>query len=210
MIALLPGYSFMYYQGLTGMPVLLALLFSLLSFPFVSRALTAGVRNRKFYFDLGVGGILFLSACFIYPIFAFTVIPTAFIFSAFRTDSLFPKRVYLCVKFCVFYAVTALTYYITVKTSIAIAGYFGVSIYDLKIYRRHYCAAQWRYGHPTPDCDRRIKVLVILTNFKILHLLKMKQVAPARVLMMVQICVPNPLNGHLTCRRPTCPPNSVP
>jgi hypothetical protein len=40
LVVLLPGYAFMYYQGLTGMPVLLAV-FSLLSFPFASPALTA-------------------------------------------------------------------------------------------------------------------------------------------------------------------------
>lgn len=102
MVALLPGYAFIYFQGLTGMPVLLALLFSLLSFPFVSRALMAEVRGRKYYMDLGVGGILFLSACFIYPIFAFAVIPTSFIYSAFRPDPSFFKRVYLCAKLCIF------------------------------------------------------------------------------------------------------------
>jgi F5/8 type C domain len=135
MVVLLPGYAFIYYQGLTGMPVLLALLFSLLSFPLASRAFTAEKRSRIFYFDLGASGILFLSACFIYPIFAFAVIPTSFIFSAFRGDYSFSKRIYLCIKLCVFYAVVALTYYITVKLSIALAEYFGKSIYDLKIYR---------------------------------------------------------------------------
>lgn len=135
MVVLLPGYAFMYYQGLTGMPVLLALVFSLLSFPFVSRALSAEERSRKFYFDLGVGGILFISACFIYPIFAFAIIPTAFIYSSFRPDLSFSKRIYLCVKLCVFYATAALTYYLTVKSSIAMAEYFGESIYDLTIYR---------------------------------------------------------------------------
>jgi hypothetical protein len=136
MIVLLPGYAFMYYQGLTGMTILLALLFSLLSFPFATRALTAEKQGgRKFYLDLGVGGLLFLSACFIYPIFAFAVIPVSFIFSAFRPEPFLWRRVSLCARLCVFYAVTALIYYITVKSSIAIAEYFGKSIYDLKIYQ---------------------------------------------------------------------------
>ena len=135
MIALLPGYAFMYYQGLAGMPVLLALLVSLASFPFTSRALTAEERNRKFYIDFGVGGILFLTACFIYPIFAFAIIPTAFIFSAFRPQSSFWQRVSLCARICIFYAVVALIYYLMVKTSVALAEYLGKSIPDLKDYR---------------------------------------------------------------------------
>lgn len=135
MIVFLPGYAFMYYQGLTGMPVLLALLFSLLSFRFTSRAFTTEGKYKKVYFDLGVGSVLFLSACFIYPIFAFTVIPTAFIFSAFRPESALRDRVYLCAKFCILYAVVAIIYYLTVKSGIAIAEYLGKSIPDLKNYR---------------------------------------------------------------------------
>ena len=135
MVVLLPGYAFMYYQGLTGTPVLLALAFSLLSFSFISHALTAEERGRKLYINLLTGGLFFIAACFIYPIFAFAVIPMAFIFSAFRAESLFGKRVYLCIKLCFFYAFVALTYYLTVKSGIAIAEYLGKSIPDLKSYQ---------------------------------------------------------------------------
>ena len=135
MIVLIPGYAFMYYQGLTGMPVLLALLFSLLSFPFASRAFTAKERNRHFYLDLGASCALFITSCFIYPIFSFAIIPAIFIFSAFHSERSLSQRVGLCVKLCIFYAVASLTYYIIVKFGIAVAEYFGKSAHDLEKYQ---------------------------------------------------------------------------
>lgn len=134
MIALLPGYAFMYYQGLTGIPVLISLLFSLLSFHFTSRAFVEKT-GRSIYIDLAIGGSLFLSTCFLYPIFAFAIIPTAFIFSAFRPDIAFSRRIFLCAKLCAFYATVSLIYYLIVKTGISIAEYYGKSIPDLKDYQ---------------------------------------------------------------------------
>ncbi|MDH5763826.1 MAG: glucosyltransferase domain-containing protein [Nitrospinota bacterium] len=134
MVALLPGWAFMYYQGLTGLPVLISLAISLLSFHFVSRGITKP-KSKRYYLDLGVGGILFISACLIYPIFAFAIIPLLFIYSAFRPETPLSIKVHLCVKLFIFYFVSALTYYLIVKTGILFAEQLGKTIPDLKNYR---------------------------------------------------------------------------
>ncbi|MDH3256582.1 MAG: hypothetical protein OEM27_03100, partial [Nitrospinota bacterium] len=134
MATLLPGYAFMYYQGLTGLPVLLAFPLALLSFHFISPALTEKIEGNTTY-GLVMGGIFFLSACFIYPVFAFTVIPTAFIFSAFRPEISLGKRISLCARFCAYYLVVSIIYFLMVKSGITVAEHLGKSIPDLKNYR---------------------------------------------------------------------------
>jgi len=83
-----PGYCFMYYQGLTGAPVMLAAALGMVSFLFFRRATkNIGQMKSALAYILSSGAI-FILACFIYPAFAFTSLALALLYAMFENEDL--------------------------------------------------------------------------------------------------------------------------
>src|SRR5262249_34661994 len=86
-----PGYSFMYLQGGPALMVLIAPILAAASFDSLRKRLDAKPSSLSFFvLKLWLPCLLFLAACMIYPIWAFLVVPLAFI--AFAFDDIRPLR----------------------------------------------------------------------------------------------------------------------
>jgi hypothetical protein len=118
-----PGYSFMYFQGLTGGPVVLSLLFTAVSFDFLMRADDGLGRKAMGWVSTRAAASLlcFLLACFIYPAFAFVWVPLALAYLGFDHSLNVDARINRCLRTVLFYGIGSVLYYVLIKAAIAAA-----------------------------------------------------------------------------------------
>lgn len=119
---LTPGYSFMYFQGLTGGPVVLSLLFATVSFSFLMQADDGLGRKamRRVSARTASSLLFFLLACFIYPAFAFVWAPLALAYLGFDQSLSVDARMKRCLRTVLFYGMGSVLYYVFIKAAIAL------------------------------------------------------------------------------------------
>lgn len=124
---LAPGYSFMYLQGGPAAIVLLALMLAAGSFDILTKRLEVNATLQRYPIaGLWLPSLLFLSACLIYPSWAFIVIPLAWIEFGFQTDKPLLDRTKRLLVTLTFYLLNALAYYAFARLSVlmlALNGY---------------------------------------------------------------------------------------
>jgi hypothetical protein len=111
LFVLSPGYAFMYYRGLSAIMILIALILAILSYIFLRQTISEDFHKNK----LLLSSVFFLTACLIYPAWAFVV----FIFTL--TDFLFcinserlTRLKHLLIKVFFFTAISIM-YYLIIK-----------------------------------------------------------------------------------------------
>lgn len=107
-----PAYSFMYLQGLPALMVLISIVLAAASYKHYTESLTSdsGRYKHSIYSSL-----LFLTACMIYPAFAFIVLPLALMkFASSDADSVAQKLKELSLTLA-FYGLMSGIYYLFVK-----------------------------------------------------------------------------------------------
>jgi hypothetical protein len=116
-----PGYAFIYFQGMTGAPLLLCVLLAAGSFSLLSKGLDE-IREPRAHAlaeALAVPFVLFVAACMIYPAWAFVVVPLAWLHSVFDGSRPVERRLSRFAAALTFYVFAALLYYVIVKLMIA-------------------------------------------------------------------------------------------
>ena len=104
LLVLSPGYAFLYYNGLESVMKLIALILATFSYIFVRQAISGVFHKNK----LLLASALFLTACMIYPPWAFVVFMFSLIDFLFCTEherkqkiKIFTdKNIFLCSNFC--------------------------------------------------------------------------------------------------------------
>lgn len=110
-----PGYSFMYLQGMPAAMVLISVILAAASFNQYSRRNEAGRGRFKAILS---SFFLFLSACLIYPAYAFVVLPLVFIEFGFSLKEKFSKRFFNLLSALGFYFGASVFYYAMVKAAV--------------------------------------------------------------------------------------------
>lgn len=128
-----PGYSFMYAQGMTAGMVLLSVPLAAASFQYL-RIIDEEVGFRRKVRSLLVGCTLFISACLIYPTFAFVVVPLALIEFGFHGSRPLPVRLRVLFSKLVFYVIASVFYYAIIKLSVFFMEVWGGKLQSLGIY----------------------------------------------------------------------------
>lgn len=133
---LTPGYTFMYMQGLTGAPVLLAVFFATCSFELVLRAdeqrPTQGKRGYGTVLSAAAG--LYLIACLIYPSFAAIWAPLALVHLGFDRAIAWPEKFRRFLHTTIFFVISSVVYLLLGKAFIVVYERFGGLLPDLGEY----------------------------------------------------------------------------
>ncbi|PLW77266.1 discoidin domain-containing protein [Cohaesibacter celericrescens] len=127
-----PAYSFMYLQGWPALMVLLSIVLSGASYKYLSEIDSWVLGNYKTYIK---SAILFLSACMIYPAFAFIVLPLLLINFATNIKLTILKRIIELVFSLFFYALISFIYYGITKIVIFILFLTKGDLPDLGNYK---------------------------------------------------------------------------
>jgi hypothetical protein len=111
-----PGYCFMYYQGLAAAPVLLAAILGICSFIVLSRMnVTAAVQIRQQIPRIALGSAIFILACCLYPVYAFTAVALTLIYAALDRGAAIRARVLRMFALLCIYGGVALVYMVLAK-----------------------------------------------------------------------------------------------
>lgn len=128
-----PGYAFMFFQGLTAIMVLISILLAAGSFFFVNEWIVALVDKRKCnHWLLLTSASLFILSCFIYPAWAFIVIPLAVIPFAYSSND--RNRFVALAVAIAFYLLCAAVYFVLSKLLIVLAGLSLNDVHQLGAY----------------------------------------------------------------------------
>jgi len=113
---MVPGYSFMYLQGLTAAMVLISIVLATASFSVLRKVIDEPKNARQFKFKKFLRSfLLFFSASLIYPAWAFLVISLALIAFGFDKKKTLIERFRDLLLTILFYLVAAIFYYLFVK-----------------------------------------------------------------------------------------------
>lgn len=112
-----PGYSFMYFQGLTAAMVLFCLIISTASFSGLKLWLDRTKEEKISWFEkIPITPLLlFIVACMIYPAWAFIVIPFALIYFGFDMNKSVSQRIRRFMITISFYFLASIIYYLIIK-----------------------------------------------------------------------------------------------
>lgn len=132
---LAPGYSFMYLQSMPALMVLGSILLAGASFENLEKKLggRGEIPARKLHY-LITPFLFFISACMIYPAWAFIVIPLAMIQFGFNDQNPIKDKVRKFVSILLSYFIFSLIYYLIVKIFLVIIKLKYGSIQDLGDY----------------------------------------------------------------------------
>lgn len=112
-----PGYSFMYFQGMPALMVLIAVFFATASYKKFTEINVLSYHKWK---EITSSSIYFLIACLIYPAYAFIVLPYALLSFATDIKSTRFERIRKLFFAVFFYGISSALYYLIVKISVAI------------------------------------------------------------------------------------------
>ncbi|MHB1606649.1 MAG: discoidin domain-containing protein [Leptospirales bacterium] len=117
-----PGYSFMYFQGLTSAMVLLCLIIATASFSRLNLWLDRTKEEKIRWLEkIPIAPLLlFIGACMIYPAWAFIVIPLGWIYFGFDTNKPVGQRVQRFAITISFYFLASIIYYLIIKILIKV------------------------------------------------------------------------------------------
>ncbi|MCB2263906.1 MAG: discoidin domain-containing protein [Candidatus Thiosymbion ectosymbiont of Robbea hypermnestra] len=116
-LVMVPGYSFMFLQGMTAMMVLISIIFAAASFRLFSQRNINGCSKLKTLF---LSSAFFILACLIYPAYAFIVIPLTLIEFGFNVSERISKRIYTLFNSLAFYFLSSVFYYAFIKIGVLI------------------------------------------------------------------------------------------
>jgi len=130
-----PGYSFMYFQGLPALMVLLSVPLSAASYKHHAKS----ISSQRYQYDQALASaVLFVTACMIYPSFAFIVLPLLFIrFAANNTSTILVRLRSLAISIfyylflsCIYYTIIKLTLYVmtSIQGTLPDLGIYKVSV----------------------------------------------------------------------------------
>jgi len=126
-----PAYSFMYFQGLPALMVLISVVLAAASY---NRYIKSLASNRGRYKHLLYSSLLFLASCMIYPAFAFIVLTLALVkFAGSSVGGFVTKLIDLIVTMA-FYGLLSGIYYLFVKLSVLILTHFQGNLPSLGSY----------------------------------------------------------------------------
>jgi hypothetical protein len=111
---ILPGFIFMAELGLNGAPVVLAVTTAVASFSQLSRSAFATGRN-VLCARSARASLLFVIACFLYPAWAFVIVPLALIRSFLGETNSIAAKVRGCGRLLLFYAFAGVIYFLLAK-----------------------------------------------------------------------------------------------
>jgi hypothetical protein len=115
-MVLTPAYSFMYLQGMPAAMVLIAPILAAASYKLYSqRKRGAGGKLKK----AAISFCLFVTACLIYPAYAFVVLPLALLEFGFDLSETLSNRLKNLVSTLSFYFGASLFYYVLVKVTVS-------------------------------------------------------------------------------------------
>lgn len=109
-----PGIVFMYYQGLTGAPVVLCIFLTSISFLLINRA-EQHLRSTRAALEIAGGIGLYLVSCFIYPAFSFLWVPLALLYFGFDTRLVLHDRFWRALRTGAYYTVGTAVYFLAAK-----------------------------------------------------------------------------------------------
>ncbi|KJJ84742.1 conserved hypothetical protein, membrane [Candidatus Omnitrophus magneticus] len=124
-----PGYSFIYFQGMTGAPVLLSIPLSAASFSKLNKwSYHPEILDRKSLKQLFISLMLFLSACMLYPAWAFIVVPLGWCFFCLYSAGSPGRRFKRFLLTMSFYFLATIIYYLFVKVSVILLTWMGAYV----------------------------------------------------------------------------------
>ncbi len=138
-----PSFTFMYFQGLTGAPVILSALLGVTSFHLIHQAVGAFVGSRKTdLLRLGYGLLAFVSACMIYPAWAFIVVPLMLLFLGLEPNVKLSNKLKKFIYTSAIYLFGALAYFGLIKLMILLnflgsADHPPIGTYELSMQLNH-------------------------------------------------------------------------
>lgn len=131
-----PGYSFMYLQSLTAGMVLVSIILSVASFDLLKRRLCKfDVFDRRNMKSLVWPLLLWLSSCYIYPAWAFIVIPLGWLMFLFDNENNgWLKQLRIFIGYLTCYFIGAVVYYLSVKLFTFLYSKISGPVPDLGVY----------------------------------------------------------------------------
>jgi hypothetical protein len=111
---MLPGFIFMAELGLNGAPVVLAVTTAVASFSQLRRSAFATGRN-VLCTRSARASVLFVIACFLYPAWAFSIVPLALIRCGLTETDSIAAKVRSCGRLLLFYAFASVIYFCLAK-----------------------------------------------------------------------------------------------
>lgn len=121
-----PGYAFMYFQGLTGAPVILGALLAILASPCLNNSFDRVTLGRGLAASgwLASGFVLFLLSLLIYPAYSFLAVALAVLNFGFDDSYRFNARLARLVCSITTYAIASGAYYAMSKLTMHLYGIF--------------------------------------------------------------------------------------
>lgn len=130
-----PGYTFMYFQGITATMVLFSIVLAGSSYKMFTKAVDDKIFSHKPGLKTFIPPfLLFVVSCMIYPAFAFIVFAFAWLSLTYEKKGGVSERIKKNLATIVFYICSSAFYYIMIKISIAIYSDITMQSYDLGVY----------------------------------------------------------------------------
>ncbi|WP_459853478.1 discoidin domain-containing protein [Humidesulfovibrio idahonensis] len=126
-----PGYSFMYFQGLTAFMVLLSILLSTASYRHYVKWITL---NRQKHYHILASSAFFIVANMIYPSYSFIILPLLIFSFSTDNDSTIITRIQKLAVGLLFFFILSCLYYGIVRFIIYIMTMFKGTLQSLGLY----------------------------------------------------------------------------